>query len=109
MELVACLHCGKQFPPLDFEITKTIGGKIYRRRKCRACKRDTQKARLHRIASWVSDYKKGLRCEKCGIADFRVLTFHHRGEEEKLGNVSDMSGHGWSLRQVQDEIAKCDV
>ena len=109
LELVKCLHCAQQFPPDDFEITKTVKGKIYRRRKCRQCKRQTQKNRIHNIARWVSEYKKTLQCRRCGVADYRVLTFHHRDANSKSGNVADMSGRGWSLRQVQEEIEKCEI
>jgi hypothetical protein len=109
MELVRCLHCSKLYPPLDFEITRTIGEKVYRRRKCKTCKRKIQRQRTRRICAWLAEYKKQSHCKNCGLADFRVLTFHHRNPEDKTGHVGDLAGRGWSLQRVQAEIALCEV
>ncbi len=109
MELVACLHCGKEFPPLDFEITKTVGDKVYRRRKCKVCKRKIQQTRIRRICEWVIEFKKNSYCKNCGMNDFRALVFHHRVPEDKTGHVGELAGRGWSLKRVQAEIAMCDV
>ena len=109
MQLLPCLYCGQLFPPLDFEITKTIGDKIYRRRKCKVFKRKIQQGRIRRICEWVKEFKKNSRCKSCGMKDFRALVFHHRIPEDKTGHGGELAGRGWSLKRVQAEIAMCGV
>jgi hypothetical protein len=38
-----------------------------------------------------------------------VMDFDHRPGEEKLMNVGTAGSLRWSLRQLQEEIAKCDL
>lgn len=109
MQLAHCRYCDNDYPTTDFEITKCAKGKVYRRRKCKFCKSDYQKKRQQRIVAWFIAYKKTLHCARCGIADPRVLTFHHREPERKIGNLADLARRGWSLTLVREEIAKCDV
>lgn len=48
-------------------------------------------------------------CMKCGCTDYRVLTFHHRDPKQKLYNVKEMKHRRFTRRQIDEEIAKCDV
>jgi hypothetical protein len=58
---------------------------------------------------WLDEYKKTLRCERCGFADYRALEFHHDGSREKDFNVADMIHSGLSRAAIMREIDKCIV
>ncbi len=45
----------------------------------------------------------------CGITDPIVLDFHHRDPSEKKTNVARFGRGGWSLKRIDEEIAKCEV
>jgi hypothetical protein len=38
-----------------------------------------------------------------------MLVFDHKNPEEKRGNLSQMAQHSYSLKTIQDEVAKCRV
>lgn len=101
-----CRYCGLMKASHDFEVAVTTPSKIYKRRKCRDCKRVTQKARVHDVAQWLREYKKTRRCEKCGFADFRALEFHHRDPSLKEFEISN-GMRGFSRERLMAEIAKC--
>ena len=107
MEIRECKHCGLEKP---FEEFPKSGYKNFRRHACAKCyyKHNTLQNML-RVRAWFEGYKKMQECQECGIDDFRVLEFHHREDEEKAGNVSDMVGKGFSKQTLITEINKCDV
>lgn len=59
------------------------------------------------IAQKLEEYKKTLKCKDCSETDFRVMEFDHLGSD-KVGNVADLVGSGWSWKAVLKEIEKCD-
>lgn len=67
--------------------------------------------RLRRIRAkaYVTRYLEDHPCLRCGEADVRVLTFHHREPEHKSYKVSTMISRGMDLPLIAQEIAKCDV
>lgn len=71
--------------------------------KERETKRRIRKSRR----DWFLDLKKTLKCEKCGINDFRVLDFHHLDPSQKDIEVSYMVGFRSSKEKILEEIAKC--
>lgn len=55
---------------------------------------------------WVIEYLKNHSCIDCGEPDPVVLEFDHRGD--KIRGISTMFS-GYTLENIQAEIAKCDV
>jgi hypothetical protein len=53
------------------------------------------------------DFKKTLKCERCGFSDYRALHFHHLVDKEY--NPSSMLGEGMSWDKFLREIEKCIV
>lgn len=54
-------------------------------------------------------YLREHPCVDCGAADLRVLDFDHRPDSDKRHEVMVMVRDGYSIRRLQEEIAKCDV
>ena len=106
--LKTCRYCHKQYPETDFGIAITLPNKIYRRQKCRYCYRETKRLLIARHRKWVEDYKQQRQCAKCGIADFRVLDFHHSSTKEKGFNVSDFR-YRVGFEKLKEEIEKCTL
>ena len=52
------------------------------------------------IRSWINKYKAELECEKCGENDFRVLDFHHEGNEKEI-DIGDAVRLGWSIKRIK--------
>ena len=47
-------------------------------------------------------------CVDCGEDDLRILVFHHKNPDEKIGSIANViSSRNW--REVRAEIEKCDV
>ena len=88
---------------------RIVGAKVYRRLKCQRCKRRKANERRAALRLWVDEYKKTLRCERCGFADYRALVFHHHGSQQKEFNIADMIRSGLSRASIQREIGKCIV
>jgi len=61
------------------------------------------------ILNWFRRYKSTLHCEDCGISHPAVLQFHHRNKAEKKMAVSALVSRASSLKQITNEIKKCDV
>jgi hypothetical protein len=60
-----------------------------------------------RVDRWDA-YRRTLKCERCGFADFRALQHHHRDSAQKEFNI----GYGirrMSWERVMTEAAKCEV
>ena len=57
----------------------------------------------------TKEYKLLHPCVKCGEVNPVVLVFHHKGEEEKLFNVSKKASNKCSWAIIQREIDKCIV
>lgn len=58
---------------------------------------------------WLSEIKKTLKCERCGLADHRVLDFHHKDPGTKFAEVSVMVLNMAAKEKILEEIAKCEV
>ena len=121
----ACSKCKTDYPePLEDHFSKRGGRESGLQswcKKCLAIKRKTsynnnkiyykEKARKHndiydkRNAQFMMNYLKAHPCIDCGETDPVVLEFDHRGE--KSYNVSEM--HTYSLKRLEEEVAKCDV
>ena len=61
------------------------------------------------ILNWFRRYKSTLHCADCGISHPAVHQFHHRNKAEKKMAVSALVSRASSLKQITNEIKKCDV
>jgi hypothetical protein len=71
--------------------------------------RETFAHRAKKIREWFKDYKKILKCEKCGDGRDYVLEFHHKDSEQKFKNISGLVGKSYSKETILNELKKCDV
>lgn len=57
----------------------------------------------------IEEYKK-QPCADCGRSyPPHVMDFDHLPGEEKVNTVSYLAGHGYAIKTVEAEIAKCEV
>jgi len=54
------------------------------------------------------EFKKTLKCNRCGFSHPAALQFHHTDPSTKEASVSAVA-KSWSLKRLQEEIAKCEV
>lgn len=104
-----CKYCGQGRHENDFEIANTVGGKVYRRRKCKYCKTKTQKLRKDKLKKIVYEYKASHPCVKCGFDDPRALHFHHRDRDSKFKGVSRLMHGEHDEATLLAEMEKCDI
>jgi hypothetical protein len=102
-----CRYCLVEQDESCFEVCKVLGGKVYRRHKCRACKAATQTLRRERLRAWLDDRKKTLHCAECGFSDFRALEFHHPDAQEKDFAIGEMVKDNRSITAIEREMARC--
>ena len=74
-------------------------------------KREMQRAAERRAASrqWIDEYKKALKCKKCGFSNPLALDFHHKNRSEKTMTISKMVVLGYSIEKILKEIKICVV
>lgn len=93
---------------------------------CRACKRaidkehDSRNPRRNyehkreyalRNCRWLQAYLNTRQCEwdGCAVSDPDMLVLDHLNPKEKRGHVSTIAHGSFSLKYVQEEVAKCRV
>jgi hypothetical protein len=57
----------------------------------------------------INEHKKAGACIRCGIADYRVLDFHHRDPSQKKIGLNLAWKQHVGKQVILDEIAKCDL
>ncbi len=70
-----------------------------------AAKVSAKQVRKDIVRAYLEDHP----CCQCGMADIRVLDFHHRVPEQKTMGVSQMLVFNVSVGVLLEEIEKCDV
>jgi hypothetical protein len=71
----------------------------------------TKKKRAEKRAelrAWIADYKRTLSCVRCGFKHPAALQFHHTGVGTKKFEIGSAVMMQKSIKQVQEEIAKCE-
>ncbi|MBX3290285.1 MAG: hypothetical protein KF855_13170 [Acidobacteria bacterium] len=58
---------------------------------------------------WLSEFKKTLKCERCGEDHPATLTFHHRDATEKEFEIANAINLGVGMKRLVAEIEKCEV
>lgn len=86
---------------------KEYGHNWYQAHKDKVMER--RKKRQVEIRDWFRRYKSSLKCMDCSISHPAALQFHHRERHEKSFNIADVTNRASSIRQIVDEIEKCDV
>lgn len=61
------------------------------------------------VRAWLNDYKKTLCCGRCGYKHPAALQFHHTDASKKKFEIGSAVSLLKSLKQVQEEILKCEV
>lgn len=70
---------------------------------------ERKKQRQQEIWNWFRIYKSALRCMDCSISHPAVLQFHHRDRSDKSFTISSVVSRATSIKQITNEINKCDV
>jgi hypothetical protein len=70
---------------------------------------ERRKKRQQEIYNWFMRYKSTLACVDCGISHPALLQFYHRNRSEKSFNISDVVRRATSIKQITNEVEKCDV
>ena len=103
-----CKSCGVTLPLEEFPTAGVVKGVQYYRHKCPDCyvkqKLDASKARIHKFR----EYKKTLKCNRCGYSDYRALEFHHPNDD-KDGFEPCQIARNRSWNNVLKELDKCEV
>ena len=89
------------------EYARENGKKWYQEHKQEVIER--KKKRQEDIYNWFRRYKSTLSCTDCGISHPALLQFHHRDRTEKSFTISKVISRARSVKQITDEMAKCDV
>ena len=102
-----CRECKNDFPLSGFPTAGIIKGVQYYRHLCTSCysKQKTRKAQ-ERMDTF-REYKKTLKCNRCGNDDYRVLQFHHHNDNKEATPCVIARYKSWE--NVKKELSKCEV
>jgi hypothetical protein len=71
--------------------------------------RASQTKYKHAQRDLINDLKKTGTCIYCGVADWRVLDFHHIDPSQKKINLNMAWKQNIGRQAILDEIAKCEL
>lgn len=108
MEQRTCRMCNETKPLSEFANAGIVKGVQYYRHLCIPCYTVSKKPRKRLMRERYYEFKKGLKCARCGFDDYRALQFHHhKGDKEHA--VANLLRRGASMKMIQKEAAKCEV
>lgn len=107
MENRKCKMCGEVKSLQQFANAGIINGIEYKRHLCLPCYSLSKKPRKERIKNEYIEWKKTLKCNRCGFDDYRALQFHHYRDKEH--EISNMIKGGRNLSSIKEEAKKCEV
>lgn len=58
---------------------------------------------------WFNEYRKELKCVRCGENHPACLEFHHKDPKKKEYTVSRLIHGTYSIKTILNEIEKCEV
>lgn len=119
-----CSKCKHDLPLEEFPKRKNSkDGRAYR---CKTCTKQNSKENYKQKAThyinkvkqrnvnyrdrnrrFVFEYLKNHPCVDCGESDPVVLEFDHLSDKEC--NISSLAVSSYSLKKIEEEIAKCEV
>ena len=69
-----------------------------------------QKQSRHRNIAFIREHKQGKRCADCREDyPYWMLEFDHLPEHKKLFTIGGRRARDFTIQQIIEEIAKCDV
>ncbi len=107
METRVCKSCGCEKSFDNFANAGIIKGIEYKRHLCVPCYSKTKIPRKQKMRAEYYEWKKTLKCSRCGYDDYRALQFHHHSDKEH--NVADMVRKSMCLESIKKEANKCEV
>ena len=103
----SCKDCGKEQPVEEFPLAGKVKGVQYYRHLCTQCySKQKTKASNTRMDKF-REYKKTLKCERCGYDDHRALEFHHPNDDKEYTPCVVARRKSWE--NVMKELNKCEV
>lgn len=70
---------------------------------------EVQRQRRQNLRIWYREYKRKLKCKRCGENHPACLTFHHTNPAEKTMDVARAVSTYRSIKKILEEINKCEV
>lgn len=101
--LKQCIQC-KQYKDKEKDYYWSNG---HTRNICKKCVKENEKKKYQKRREQFIEYKKSLKCKKCGEERYYLLDFHHRDPKEKDFVISDRTRS--NFKNLKEEIEKCDV
>lgn len=102
-----CRNCNSTHDLTDFPKAGIVKGVQYYRHLCTKCystqKVDKSRERMLKFR----EYKKTLKCNRCGYDDHRALQFHHT-DDNKEGTPAVIARYR-SWDSLMEELDKCEV
>jgi DNA-directed RNA polymerase subunit M/transcription elongation factor TFIIS len=83
----------------------------YRRNRERLLRKQAEKNKrfFESRRKWLVEYKKTLKCARCGESHPATLTFHHKRRSEKKFEIGNALILKVSFKRLLAEIEKCEV
>lgn len=63
----------------------------------------------HKNLIWFENYKKNMKCSKCGESHSACLDFHHLDPKNKKFGIGRIINSTYSIETIEKEIDKCIV
>lgn len=117
-----CNICKRTLPLTDFNKKKS--NPDGHQGQCRECSKEKNKShygrnkqsyldrndknRKIRRSKWI-EFKRTLKCERCGENHPATLDFHHLDPNEKDFNLSGKAFYGYSVERIHEELSKCII
>ena len=74
--------------------------------KDKANQNSLRKQRVERNRQFLREYKEKQHCEDCLMTNPLCFDFHHDGDD-KSDDVSSLVNRGYSIANIEAELAKC--
>tara|TARA_E500000318_G_C3466003_1_gene174597 strand:+ start:258 stop:620 length:363 start_codon:yes stop_codon:yes gene_type:complete len=102
-----CKKCGYTGPTNTFPQAGKVKGVQYYRHLCTQCYSKQKLEESHHRIDKFREYKKTLKCNRCGYDDHRALEFHHPNDDKDGDPCVIARGRSW--QNVKKELDKCEV
>lgn len=102
-----CRECGAVHPLTNYPKASIVKGVQYYRHLCTTCYSKQKLNKAQDRMKRFREYKKTLKCNRCGYDDYRALQFHHT-DDNKEGTPSVIARTN-SWKNVMEELNKCEV
>jgi hypothetical protein len=78
-------------------------------RKNAAKRRQYSRNKKRALRAWWDNYRKTMRCVRCGESDIACLDLHHREGQHKSFRLSLAISDGFSKARILAELKKCEA